>query len=91
MKKEMTLGEKMAKLPKKMDGFTLMMGVTKLYGDDIFFCGYLMPRYVNTDSNGEDYCHYNCNEFTIYSEESVERAICYVYDRLVEKGIITDE
>ena len=91
MKKEITLSEKLAKLPKRMDGFTLMMGVTKLYGEDTFFCGYLMPRFVTQDSNGEDFCHYNCNEFTYYSEKSIENAVGYVYDLLIKKGIITDE
>lgn len=90
MNKNITLSEKLAKLPKKLDGFTLMMGVTKAYGEDCYFCGYLMPRYVRKDSDGEDYCHYNCNDSTFYSEESIENAIDYVYNYLVKKGVINE-
>ena len=86
----LSLEEKMARLPKKIDGFTLSMGVTKCYGVECFYCGYLMPRFIY-NSNGEDCCHYNCNDATFYSDISIANAVDYVYDYLVKKGVINDK
>ena len=79
----MTLSDKLKRLPKKLDGFTLQMGFTKLGKDEVFYCGYLKPWHFTSEEDSvtkEAFVSYNCHKATYYSHIGIEQAVDLVYD-----------
>ena len=87
----MTLSDKLKRLPKKLDGFALQMGVTNLGTDEVFYCGYLKPwnftKAENSTTN-EAFVSYNSHNATYYSYVSIEEAVNLVYDWCEDNGVL---
>ena len=87
----MTLSDKLQKLPKKIDGYTLQMGVTTIGKEEAFYCGYLRPWHFTREEdsvNGEPFVSYNAHKATYYSYISIETAINLVYDWLEDNNML---
>lgn len=87
----MTLSDKLKRLPKKLDGYTLQMGVTNLGTNQVFYCGYLKPWHftkAEDSATNEAFVSYNCHAATYYSSVSIEEAANLVYNWCEDNGVL---